>query len=206
MIKRALQCWVWVASLITPIALAQENVPPQFQTCVACHGQKGQGNSALSAPSIAGQQAWYISRQLNNFRDGLRGAHEKDVMGKQMVAFASQFTDPAQVESLAKYLESLPAPSTKGQESGDMMNGSRYYQAKCGACHGGKAEGNKAFNAPRLSGQSAAYLLKQMQNFQQGIRGTHANDKLGKQMALMAKTVTDEQQLNDIIFYITEQQ
>ena len=106
---------------------------------------------------------------------------------------------------LMKLYQSLPVLKTEFNESGNMPNGSRYYQGKCGACHGGTAKGNKSLNAPKLTGLSKAYLQRQMSNFSSGIRGTKTEDKLGRQMAMMAKT-TSGQELNDIIFYILSQE
>ncbi len=56
----------------------------QYAVCTACHGPSGEGNPALNAPRIAGQDAWYIRRQLHAFRDGVRGKHEGDTFGAQM--------------------------------------------------------------------------------------------------------------------------
>ena len=39
--------------------------------------------------------------------------------------------------------------------------------AVCTACHGAQAEGNPALNAPKLSGQAAWYLKRQLQQFQE---------------------------------------
>ena len=44
-----------------------------------------------------------------------------------------------------------------------------------------------------------------MSNFSNGIRGYKKEDKLGRQMAMMAKT-TSGQELDDIIFYILSQE
>lgn len=176
-----------------------------YQTCIACHGDQGQGNDALKAPAIAGQETWYVERQLNHFIKGVRGTHANDTQGQQMRAMVMSLEPDKDVPALAAYINSLQGKKLKDQITGDLMNGSRYYQGTCGACHGGKAEGNKSFNAPRLAGLQASYIKLQMQNFISGVRGSHAEDKLGKQMAMMAKVVS-EKQLNDIIYYIAQQQ
>ena len=46
------------------------------------------------------------------------------------------------------------------------------------------------------------YLARQLQNFKDGVRGTHPSDFYGFQMGLMANTVHDEQAIKDIIAYI----
>ena len=55
-----------------------------YATCASCHGANGEGNQALNAPAIAGQQDWYLTRQLKNYQEGIRGTHAKDVYGMQM--------------------------------------------------------------------------------------------------------------------------
>ena len=192
---------VCIASVSQSLA---QTTPSAYQMCIACHGDKGQGNLALKAPALAGQHDWYLNKQLEDFSSQIRGSHEKDINGKQMLAFAAQLSDADAKKSVTGFLASLsPQQPLKGSD-GDMKNGSRYYQAKCGACHGGKAEGNKAFNAPNLAILDADYLALQMKHFQQGVRGAHEDDRLGRQMAMMAKTISDEE-LVDVIYFITEQ-
>ena len=176
-----------------------------YQTCSACHGEQGQGNSALNAPALAGQFDWYLQTQIEHFASDLRANDPRDTHGKMMVPFAKQLSDPEQTKQLLSYINSFEAVSVKGTIKGDLKNGSRYYQAKCGACHGGEAQGNPTFKAPKLAGQDPQYLLRQIANYQQGIRGTHQDDKYGRQMAMMANAVSDKE-LQDIVFFISEQQ
>ncbi|WP_170309554.1 c-type cytochrome [Litorilituus lipolyticus] len=179
-------------------------MPVTYQQCVACHGDVGQGNSQLKAPALAGLSQKYLTRQLTNFKTGLRGSHEKDTLGLQMQPFAKAIDNDKDVYLLTSYLANLPIASTEPTIKGDLKNGSRYYQGKCGACHGGTAQGNESMNAPKLAGQDTDYLKRQMQNFTSGVRGTHADDKLGRQMAMMAKT-TSGKELDDILYYIAVQ-
>lgn len=175
-----------------------------YKSCIACHGEQGQGNNNLKAPALAGLSVKYLTRQLVNFKTGLRGSHEKDALGKQMQALSKQLVTNKDVTSLTAYVSAMPRVKIKQASSGDLKNGSRYYQGKCGACHGGQAQGNPVFNAPKLSGQHTDYLKRQMLNFSRGIRGTHADDKLGRQMAMMAKT-TSGKELDDIFHFIAMQ-
>ncbi len=43
-----------------------------FEKCVACHGQKGEGNAENFFPRIQGQHYAYLLRQLQWIRDGRR--------------------------------------------------------------------------------------------------------------------------------------
>ena len=49
-----------------------------YATCGGCHGAQGQGNPALNAPALAGQDADYTARQLRNYKAGIRGADPED--------------------------------------------------------------------------------------------------------------------------------
>ncbi|WDE12703.1 c-type cytochrome [Thalassomonas haliotis] len=203
-------CTLFVFSLLLPgTVFAQSALTPGersaakalYQTCRACHGEQGQGNPLLKSPALAGQYAWYTKRQLNSFRSGLRGK-AGDRTGQQMAAVSRQLTSEKDIELLAAYIETLPGHTrAKAAPGARNKNGYRYYQGKCGACHGGEGRGNAAFNAPKLSGQQAEYLLAQMKHFSEGKRGADKQDKFGRQMAMMAKTVS-QQQLSDIVHYL----
>lgn len=191
---------VLVAMLVHGLAWAQ---PEAWTTCTACHGERGQGNEAMNAPALAGQYEWYTKRELEQFASGLRGSHPEDVFGQQMRPFA-QSLDEEQRGAIARFLADLEPVFSQDGQAGNMMNGSRYYQARCGSCHGPEAEGNAAFQAPRLQGLSASYLERQMRYFQKGIRGGADDDRYGRQMAMMAGTISDKE-WRDVLYFITEQ-
>ncbi len=91
------------------------------------------------------------------------------------------------------------SPSTFA--AGDVAAGKALYSS-CAACHGAEGQGNVVMNAPRQTGLDAAYLERQLINFQQGIRGNDPKDPLGMQMAAMAKTLPDEKAVADVVAYI----
>ncbi|MBM7072203.1 cytochrome c [Shewanella sp. 202IG2-18] len=173
-----------------------------YQSCTACHGEQGQGNEAIHAPEIAGQHAWYLQKQLQDFKHGRRGVKAKDLLGKQMAAMMKPLSDKDIIE-LSEYISSFNTSSNQVNTTTEHMNGYRYYQAKCGACHGGVAEGNQAFSAPRLAGLGIEYLQRQMSHFKTGIRGYAQDDKVGRQMAMMSKIVNDKE-LGDILNYVSK--
>lgn len=78
-----------------------------YTTCVACHGDKGQGNKALNSPRIAGQETWYVVRQLKNFKAGIRGTHAKDIYGQQMRPMAMTLPNDQAIEDVAAYIATL---------------------------------------------------------------------------------------------------
>lgn len=181
-------------------AQAEVDASAKYQVCASCHGAAGQGDVALQAPALAGQRAAYLERQLHNFKSGIRGADAADTLGAQMKAMAATLSDE-DIPLVAAWLESLPAaPATPA--AGDLKNGNNYYQSKCGACHGGKAEGNSSLNAPALASLDAAYLKRQYGNFQQGLRGSHPDDRFGRQMKMMSTSLPSDKDLDDVIAFI----
>ena len=74
----------------------------------------------------------------------------------------------------------------------------------CTACHGAQGQGNRAMSAPKIAGQHGFYLLKQMQHFQSGARGTAPGDAKGRQMAAMSKgpRLASNAALENLIAYV----
>jgi len=84
---------------------------------------------------------------------------------------------------------------------GNVESGKRLY-AVCAGCHGFLGEGNVEVNSPKLTGQEASYLARQLRYFQQGIRGSAVADVFGRQMAPMSLGLVDERALDDVVAYI----
>jgi cytochrome c oxidase subunit II len=100
------------------------------------------------------------------------------------------------------WLSSYPTFSqTQTQKNGDAAAGQALY-AVCSACHGAQGEGNKALNAPKLSGQAEWYLSRQLMNFKQGARGAKAQDVNGKVMVPMAATLVSPADVANVTSYI----
>ncbi len=194
-----------VALLICSAASFAADGAKLFAPCVACHGIKGEGNPALNAPAIAGQDVAYLERQLRNYRSGLRGTHKSDALGAQMRALAITLGEDAGVAKVATYVAGLQKTLVATPARGNLHNGKNLYNGNCGACHGGAAEGNPALKSPRLAGLDTAYIKRQFAYFRDGVRGTNPQDVPGRQMAMMAKTLPTERDLDDVIAFIQQQ-
>lgn len=97
----------------TPVRTERSGRPQQgkvlYGGCQACHGQRGQGNASQGGPRLAGQHDWYLIIQLQNFRSGLRGVHEKDTYGRTMRLMAQTLlTDEQAIKDVAAYIATLP--------------------------------------------------------------------------------------------------
>lgn len=172
-----------------------------FQICKTCHGQRGEGQQALNAPALAGLPDWYLVRQLQNFKDGIRGADGKDIYGSQMRPMSLTLANDDAVKNVAAYIKTLSAAKAKPTLGGDADKGKALYVV-CATCHGQKGEGQLALNSPRLNHQHDWYLLRQLKNFKEGIRGKHPKDVFGAQMVPMAMTLADEEAMKNVIAYI----
>ena len=122
-----------------------------------------------------------------------------------MQVFAKALGDDAAVAMLASYVAGLPKTVSTTSAGGNLHNGKNLYHGKCGACHGGAAEGNPALKSPRLAGLDAAYIKRQFAHFRDGVRGTEPQDVPGRQMAMMGKTLPSERDLDDVIAFIHQQ-
>ena len=173
-----------------------------FSACVACHGADGAGNAVISAPRIAGLPAWYVIEQVNKFRDGRRGAHPDDAPGLRMRPMSRALSSVAEIEAVAAYVASLPVAKPAPTLSGGAATKGAAAYALCTACHGPDGAGNEALGSPPLTGAHDWYLKTQIENFQTGVRGAADGDLRGAQMAPMAKTLTSEQAILDVLAHI----
>ena len=173
-----------------------------YAVCAACHGANGMGNKALNSPQIAGQEPWYLERQLNNFKGGIRGANAKDPYGMQMRPMALTLANDQAVSDMAAYVSSMPvSKSSESTVKGDATAGKVSYMI-CQTCHGPKGGGNKALNSPKLTGLQDWYIVRQLKNFKAGIRGTKSGDLFGMQMRPMAMTLANDEVINNVAAYI----
>jgi cytochrome c oxidase subunit 2 len=172
-----------------------------YAVCSACHGAAGEGNLALNAPNLTGLQAWYLERQILNFKHGLRGGDSNDAFGAQMAPMAATLPDEAAVRNVAAYIDSLPDADSPATVTGDVANGKDIFTT-CSSCHGQDGQGIWSQNAPGLNGSNDWYLARQLENYRQGIRGSHPQDLYGKQMNLITGMLRDEQAVKDVVAYI----
>lgn len=197
----------WVASYPTYADTQNEVVgnaqagAAQYAVCAACHGQQGEGLQALNAPKIAGQEAWYLRRQLESYKAGRRGVHEDDIFGRQMAPMAATLANDQAVENVIAHIQTFPDNPSPTTIDGDVMAGQKIYNV-CAYCHGGDAQGIQAINAPRMAGMTDWYLANQLKNFRSGVRGAHPQDFYGKQMGFMGRNLQTDQQIYDVIAYI----
>jgi cytochrome c553 len=170
-----------------------------FQLCGQCHGDRGQGNALALAPSIAGLPEWYVAKQLEAFKSGVRGTHHDDVGGLRMYPMSQTLKTPEDLKAVAAFVAAMPhqkqEPTLTG---GDPAKGAQLYQV-CASCHGPDGSGNQAVGSPPLAGQADWYMLSSLHKYQTGIR---SRDALAAVMRGMAATLPDDQAKKDVIAHI----
>ncbi len=162
------------ACYLPTVSAADSNAGAQkAEQCFGCHGNEG--NSSIAAhPTLAGQQANYLSNQLNAFRTGTRTNAIMNGMAKNL-----SNTD---IQDLAAFFASR-TPQSAGGDPNLAKAGSALANT-CLGCHGNGARGNGA--VPRLAGQQPAYLSKQLHDFKSGARK-------GGPMQAMVANLSDSQ-------------
>jgi cytochrome c553 len=157
------------------------------KVCAACHGADGNSSSSAN-PSLAGQHADYIAKQLAEFKSGQR----KNPVMLGMTASLS----PADMKNLGLYFESQK-PKPRAARNAELVKiGQQIYRggvvakgiAACASCHGPNGAGMPA-QFPRLAGQYAEYTIAQLQAFRTAERG---NDPL-KMMRMTAAKLSDQE-------------
>ena len=203
--ERGFQAWLsghptFAQTSAHPVGDAEAG-KPLYAVCAGCHGSQAEGNPALHAPKLSGQGDWYLQRQLKNYKQGVRGTHDKDVFGKMMAPMAATLSDDAAIDNVSAYIKTIPDKPAVTTVTGNSKAGETIYST-CAACHGNNGKGIRATNAPRLKGMSDWYLVTQLKNFRDGIRGNHPQDMYGSQMSLISSILTNDREINDIVAYI----
>ena len=138
-----------------------------LQVCSNCHGVNGVSISP-TFPKLAGQQKEYLVDQLTDFKSHTRA----DPNAQRFMWGFTHLTD-MQIDELATYFSSQSPVMGVASDPALIEEGRAIYHsgmpgkgvAACVACHGQHGEGMNQF--PRLAGQHADYVMKQLEVFQQ---------------------------------------
>jgi cytochrome c553 len=157
--------------------------------CAACHG--ADGNSLNPEwPSLAGQNADYIVRQLKAYKSGDR----KNVL---MSSQAAPLSDQDMLD-LGAYFAAKPLqPKTADPKL--VPSGERLYRGgnketgvgACIACHGPEGGGNDPAAYPSIAGQHAAYLAAQLKAYRAGQRSSDINQMMRNNSARLTDAEID---------------
>lgn len=171
--------WTSPTDAATAPALVSQGNGHGAPPCQSCHGTDGGGQAPAGFPRLAGLDAGYLRRQLDDYA---RGTRTNALM--QPIAQALSADERGMV---AAYYARLPVPAkaaaTKpadgpADDTGATLATRGRWSARvpaCEQCHGPGGVGVGA-NFPPLAGQPATYIQAQLKAWQQG---TRRNDPLG---------------------------
>lgn len=156
--------------------------------CARCHGSDGLGGEAGAFPYLAGQSEEYLYLSLQSYAAGRRASGIMQPIAdglteRQQRALAELFAAmPAGGAGVGNLDRELVALGARLAEQGDADQG----VPSCLPCHGAPTA-NPAY--PRLAGQPAWYIRRQLYLFREGIRGGTPYADL---MQAVADELTDE--------------
>lgn len=141
------------------------------QVCSSCHGPGGNSTSP-TFPKLAAQQQPYLVAQIKAFRNKTRGEQEAH---DYMLGMASLIDDET-ADALGRFFSRQKPPRGVAGDPALVANGKKLFEqgiverniTACATCHGKNAEGNGIF--PRLAGQHAEYILRQLTVIQSRLR------------------------------------
>lgn len=156
--------------------------------CAACHLANGETSDPKTMPSISGQSARAIFKQLRDIKAGVR---ESEIM-KPIV----DELDDKKMSDLAAYYSGLPKRNHSNPESPAISQSTIALVEKgdtaraipaCAACHGTRSGG--PLETPSLTGQYPPYVETQLKAYAEGRR---RNDLYGR-MRRIAKQLTPQE-------------
>lgn len=160
--------------------------------CAACHGADG-NSPAPNFPKLAGLGEKYLYKQLRDIKSGDRQVIEMTGMltnlsDQDLQDIAAFFTAKPMQLSGAKEIK---VRLNSGVETDGLELGEKVYRAgnletgvpACTGCHSPTGQGNAPAGYPRLGGQHAAYIEKQLRAFRGGERVNDGDQKTMRQVA-----------------------
>lgn len=175
-----------------------------YETCAACHGNRGEGVSDGTVPAIAGQFFTVVAKQLVDFRSRVRRDSRMEHFTDSDHLAYSQY-----VADVAAYVSNLQAVSpNEGIQAAVPDQGGVLYARACERCHGVAGQGNGESLSPRVAGQHLEYLLRQfdvdatirrpaLQRAHGSLAGSLTSDEAGEIAGYLASIPIAEKQEED---------
>lgn len=155
--------------------------------CATCHGAGG--NSLIAQnPSLAGQNASYIVKQLQDYQSGAR---QNPIMAPMAASLSER-----DMEDIGAYYASQQRKLVGAQPGDDALalaeslyraGNADISAAACTACHSPTGKGNAPAGFPAVGGQHSEYTLAQLRAFRAGER----NNDLNGMMRTVVERLTD---------------
>jgi cytochrome c553 len=170
----AFVCGLFVVATFAFPAIAQDSIAAKVQICGSCHGESGTPSDP-TIPILWGQRQAYLEKQLRDYKSGDR---DSQIMSSMVEGIRNE-----DVSGVAAFFAGRSWPR---HGDGSVTGSPPDAIAACQTCHQENLLGGAAPNgpAPRLAGQTRAYLVDTMRSFANGERGNSAD------MSTLMKGVT----------------
>lgn len=159
--------------------------------CAGCHGP-GNVSPELDTPSLAGQTASYLRRQLAAYRAGLR-------QNAVMQRVAGQMNDQAIADVSAHLATLAPGPAWDVQDAAARAKGQALYAAgdparalmACAVCHGADGRGDDRLGVAGVTNLAPDYALAELKRYHGAGLATLPGAE-GQAMGVAARPLTDD--------------
>lgn len=170
------------------------------ERCQECHGADGQGAGHANGPEgkfakLAGQDAAYVLKQMQDFRSGARKHDQMAIMARSVSDedvrdIAAHFASLAPMRGEPVAGAAAQALAQRGQHLFAQGDAARGVPA-CASCHGAAGEGNAALRAPRIAGQEWRYLDKQLRDWRSGERRNSPDGAMNQALSRLSDADID---------------
>jgi cytochrome c553 len=150
-------------------------------SCSACHGFGGASQSD-AMPILAGMNAQYLKKALQDYAAGKRASAEMEPYAKMAIQLG--------VDDVAAYFASQKRASTPVTVDPAAVARGRAAASACATCHGADGRGDAAKQIPDLRGQPPGYLRSQMLQFKADTRSP--GDAQLKAVKTLMKSIPDD--------------
>jgi cytochrome c553 len=169
--------------------IAAQGTPNGAPACAQCHAFNGVSDGSGAFPRIAGQSAYYLTKQLRDFTSGIR-------VNAIMTPVAGALTAD-DIADVAAYYAGIEAPFLplrradsalikQGEELAKVGSAEKRIQA-CDNCHGIGGAGEPPA-IPYLAGQYASYIALEWRMWRRGFRKSSPGA-----MACLAERLNDQE-------------
>ena len=181
---------VFIGSASVQLAFAQGDAAvgqSKAALCATCHGAEGNSEFQMN-PKLAGQNATYLTKQLMDYKSGVRS---NPTMSAMVLNLSEQ-----DMQDISAWYSSQQV-TLQGADPKFVELGESLYRAgikelavpACSACHSPTGRGNAPAGFPSLGGQHAEYTLQQLRDFRAGVR---QNDE-SSMMRMVVERLTDRE-------------
>jgi len=148
--------------------------------CTACHGPGGNSPST-TMPILAGTNADYFKKQIQDYAAGKRPSPEMEPYAKHVLQLG--------IDDIAAFFAAQTRRPTPMMGEPAAIARGRTASAPCVVCHGPEGKGDPAKGIPSLAGQAPGYLVEQMSLFKQDRR--NPGDATLQAVKALMKTIPD---------------